>query len=112
MATDGQAVLRLTVDAGVTRDMPVWSPDGSRIAFQMARGKNYDVGVVRLSDRKQSTLAGSSAYDGLYAWSLDGRRVAFISGRDGFDGLYVADADGERPVRLTATPSLNPAWVR
>jgi hypothetical protein len=42
----------------VIKDMPLWSPDASRIAFQMARGKNYDVGVVRLSDRKQSTFAG------------------------------------------------------
>jgi Tol biopolymer transport system component len=112
MGSDGRGVSRLTVGAGVTRDMPVWSPDGARIAFQMARGENYDVGVVRLSDRKQSTLAGSSAYDGLYAWSPDGRRIAFISARDGFESLYIADAEGANSVRVTTTPSLNPAWRR
>ena len=108
-AKDGR-LDRLTTGAGVTRDPPLWSPDGSAIAFQIADGENYQVGVVRLSDRSRSLLASSSAYDGSYAWAPDGKRVAFISGRDGFDGLFTVDADGRNPVRLTATPSLTPAW--
>ena len=47
---------------------------------------------------------------GMYTWAPDGRHVAFISGRDGVDGLYTVDADGRHLVRLTASPSLNPAW--
>ncbi len=88
---------RLTTGARVTRDPPLWSPDGSSIAFQIADGENYQVGVVRLSDRSRSLLASSSAYDGSYAWAPDGKRVAFISGRDGFDGLFTVDADGQQP---------------
>lgn len=94
--------------AGVTKDLSRWSPDGSRIAFQIARGENYDIGVVRLSDRRQTDVARSAAYDGMYTWSHDGTHVAFISGRDGVDGVYTADADGQHALRLTATPSLNP----
>jgi Tol biopolymer transport system component len=76
----------------------------------MTDGENYQIGVVRLADRARSLLASSPAYDGSYAWSPDGKRVAFISGRDGSDGLYTVDADGQHPVRLTTTPSLTPAW--
>jgi Tol biopolymer transport system component len=108
-AKDGR-LERLTTGARVTKDPPLWSPDGSLIAYQMTDGENYQIGVVRLADRARSLLASSPAYDGSYAWSPDGKRVAFISGRDGSDGLYTVDADGQHPVRLTTTPSLTPAW--
>ena len=110
MRPDGQGLTRLTVGAGVTRDVPRWAADTSRIAFQIASGENYDIGIVRLSDRRRTDFTNSSVYDGMYAWSPDGRHVAFISGRDGFDGLYTADADGQHLLRLTASPSLNPEW--
>lgn len=109
---DGRNLRRLTVGAHVTRDPPLWSPDGSRIVFQIADGENYDIGLLRPSDRVQARIAGSSAYDGSYTWSVDGRHVAFISARDGFDGLYIVDAAGadDSLVRLTGTASLTPAW--
>jgi Tol biopolymer transport system component len=43
MRPDGQGLTRLTVGAGVTKDLSRWSPDGSRIAFQIARGEKYDI---------------------------------------------------------------------
>ncbi len=110
MGAQGQGLARLTVGARMTKDPPLWSPDGSRIAFQIADGANYDIGVVRVSDGLRSLLASSPKYDGSYTWSPDGKRVAFVSGRDGFDGIYIVDADGQHPVRLTGTASLTPAW--
>ena len=107
---DGTGLSRLTAGAGVTKDASRWAPDASRIAFQIARGENYEIGIVRLSDRRLTEFANSSVYDGMCAWSADGRYVAFISGRDGFDGLYTAEVDGQHLLRLTATPSLNPEW--
>jgi TolB protein len=101
---------RLTVAAGVTRDPPLWSPDGSRIAFQIADRGDYDVAVVHVARRARAGLANSPAYDGSYTWSPDGTQVAFISARDGFDGVYVAEIDGRSAVRLTTTASLTPAW--
>jgi TolB protein len=88
MRPDGQGLTRLTAGAGVTKDVPRWAPDTSRIIFQSARGKNYDMGIVRISDRRRTDLVSSSGYDGMYTWAPDGRHVAFISGRDGVDGLY------------------------
>ena len=110
IGAEGGALARLTVAGGVTRDPPLWSPDGSRIMFQIAGDGNYDIGVVRLSDRSRSLLASSSAYDGSYTWSPDGGRVAYVSGRDGYDGIYTVDADGRHDVRLTGTASLTSAW--
>jgi TolB protein len=96
----------------VTRDPPLWSPDGSRIVFQIADGEEYQVGLLRFADRVSSLLASSSAYDGSYTWSPDGKRVAFISGREGFEGLFTVAVDGQHPVRLTTSPSLPLAPAR
>jgi TolB protein len=107
---DGTALERLTIGAEVTRDLSQWSPNASAIAIQTAHGKNYDVELVRIADRTRTSLAASSAYDGQFAWSPDGRSIAFISDRDGYDALYVADASGANARRITSEPSLNPAW--
>jgi Tol biopolymer transport system component len=75
---DGQRIRQLTSGAHVTRDPPLWSPDGTRIAFQVADGENYDIGLVRVSDGVRSQLASTDAYDGSYTWSEDGKRVACV----------------------------------
>ena len=109
---DGTDVERLTVGALVTKDVAAWSPDGSRLAFNSAHGEDYDIEIVRVADHSRSTLAQSQRYEGQYAWSRDGRRVAFISGRDGTDAMYVVDADGTRLQKLTDGATLNPAWSK
>ena len=109
---DGQDLRQLTHGGGSTRDAPRWSPDGSRIAYQIDRGKNYDIGIVRLSDGRRGDVARSAAYDGMYAWAPDNRHLAFVSARHGTEALYVADADGQAVQRVTETLSLNPAWMR
>jgi Tol biopolymer transport system component len=110
VAPDGGRPTRLTVDAHVTADPPLWSPDSSHVVFQTASGENYNIGLLRLSDRFRSELADSPAYDGSYTWSPDGKSVAFVSDRDGFDSIYTIDLDGKQPVRLTRSASLTPAW--
>jgi Tol biopolymer transport system component len=67
---------------------------------------------VRVAGHARSTLAQSKRYEGQYAWSRDGRRLAFISSRDSVDAMYVIDADGTNLRRLTGDATLNPAWSR
>ena len=110
MNADGSNVRRLTTGVHVTRDALHWSPDGTRIAFQMARGDNYDIGVVHARDGVQVDVAATSAYDGLFTWSPDGRRLAFISGREGTETVWIVDATGRNARRLTSGPSTNPTW--
>ena len=110
--TKAGTVRRVTMGAHLTRDPASWSPDGSRIAVQIADLKDYNVGIVRLGNEPRAPLliASSPAYDGSFTWSPDGKQLAFISDRDGFDAIYVAGVDGARAVRLTESASLTPAW--
>ena len=110
MNTDGSHVRRLSTGVHVTRDALRWSPDGTRIAFQIARGDNYDIGVVRAQDGVQVDVAATGAYDGLFTWSPDGGRLAFISGRNGTETVWTVDVDGRNALQLTSGQSTNPSW--
>jgi Tol biopolymer transport system component len=107
---DGSQLRRLTVNAGATRDAVRWSRDGSRLAIQVADGTNYDIEIVRVADGARRRFAATAAYEGMYTWSPDGRRLAFISARDSLDAAYVADLDGRNVRRLTTSATLNPAY--
>jgi len=111
MTADGLRVEKLTSGAHASSDVPRWSPDGSRVAFQIAEGSRYDIGLLRLRDRQQKVLVGTPHNDGSYTWSPDGTRLAYISGRGGAENLHVIDVESHRSTRITATWSLTPSWT-
>jgi dipeptidyl-peptidase-4 len=57
---------------------PVWSPDGSKLAFVSTRDNHSFIGVYDMRTRKVDFLAPSVDYDNSPVWSPDGRQVAFI----------------------------------
>jgi dipeptidyl aminopeptidase/acylaminoacyl peptidase len=57
---------------------PVFSPDGSRIAFVSDRDDHSFVGVFDTATRSVTWLAPDANRDDLPVWSPDGTRVAFI----------------------------------
>jgi dipeptidyl-peptidase-4 len=57
---------------------PVWSPDGTRIAFVSGREDHSLVGVFDLGRRKITWIAPSVDRDDDPRWSGDGTRIAFV----------------------------------
>ena len=95
--------LRLTRDPAPD-EMPVWSPDGSRIAFR--RGTSlFTMSAVTGSEQKVTDVPDLI---GVGSWSPDGTWLAVARGRpakvEGDDpaGLYLVPVAGGEPVRLTA----------
>lgn len=108
--TAGGQPRRLTRHGAVTRDQARWSPEGTRLAIQLARGTNYDIAVATVADGRVIEVATSPDYDGSFTWSPDGSSLAFISGRNGAEAVFAVPANGGASRRLTRTASLTPAW--
>ena len=88
------------------------SPDGTSVAFQVRRGSDYDIYVMRFADRKPKHVIRHPEYDVNPIWSPDGGRLAFMSTR-GFElgslgpfpgHLYMLDLARGTVGRLTEEP--------
>jgi len=91
---------------------PVWSPDGTKIAFVTNRNGFYDIYVMN-ADGSGLTKLTTNNHDANYpAWSPDGTKIAFQSLRHGKRGIYVMNADGSDETFLTTKTlyHLAPVW--
>ena len=80
---------------------PDWSPDGSKIVFELRRGDKGVVCTIQADGSGLRELTSSESDNGQPRWSSDGRQIVFISNRDGRDQLYLMSADGSHQRRLT-----------
>jgi dipeptidyl aminopeptidase/acylaminoacyl peptidase len=94
---DGSAPAKRMFAARGDSTEPVWSPDGSRIAFVSSRGDHSFVGVFTNEQTPVLYLAPSTSRDGSPRWSPDGRSIAFIR-RPGTGGAPEAVLE-QRPTR-------------
>ncbi|MSO83489.1 MAG: hypothetical protein EXQ53_09380 [Acidobacteria bacterium] len=97
---------RLTLDASRHNSMPIWSPDGSRIAYASLRSGKWGL--------YQTLSSGSGAEEPLYeselpkapmSWSPDGKRIVFWveDPKTGSD-LWVLTVDDKKAAPLVAQP--------
>jgi Tol biopolymer transport system component len=93
---------------------PVWSPDGTHIAFTSRRDGDFEIYVVPSVGGDARNLTNDPAEDTLPSWSPDGSQIAFQSNRDRLysDDIYVVDVAQAVTRRLTYTYGSNqyPAW--
>ena len=78
---EGGRAMRLTVHEAYDY-APVWSPDGSEIAFSSDRFGNDDIYVIPSAGGVAERLTYMSAGDAACAWTPDGGAVIFASNRD------------------------------
>jgi dipeptidyl aminopeptidase/acylaminoacyl peptidase len=90
-----------------TNGGPVWSPDGSRIAYVSNRGDHSYIAVYNIDNPGVSYMAPGVDRDTSPTWSPDGKRIAFIR-RPGATFSEIAGgggAGGGRGGRRGAPPS-------
>jgi Tol biopolymer transport system component len=96
----------LTEDGGTA---PHWSPDGSRIAYDVAPPN--DIRIVEVATGETRNVTDDAWNDSVARWSADGERLVFVSDRDTDQSrdsqrTWVVDADGGEPELLGDEPVL------
>ncbi len=103
---DGARMTRLTFDAA-SDQRPIWSPDGTRIAFRSARTGLADLYVKRADGAAaEELLVASDQIKNPMSWSADGRFLLYRNNDSQTSGdLWVLPMVGERtPSVFLRTP--------
>ncbi len=91
-------------------DCPVWSPDGSRVAYSVGRGNYYDLHLKAVGgEGTDSLLYESEEQKYMGSWSADGRWLAYMMRSPAVRlwDIYALQLGGSPgPVPLATTPFL------
>jgi len=99
---NGGDARRLTSDVGIETS-PVFSPDGSLIAFTGEYDGNEDVYVIPATGGIPKRLTTHPGADQVVGWTRDGQRIVFRSGRENYARLvqlYTVGISGGLPEQL------------
>ncbi len=115
---DGGQALRLTSDAGIETD-PVFSPDGSQIAFTASYEGDVNVYLVGVGGGSPKRLTHQPGPDEVVGWTPDGKSILFRSGRASFNRfakLFTVPKEGgpapEVPLPMAYAGSFSPDGKR
>jgi serine/threonine protein kinase len=86
---------------------PVWSPDGSRIAFTSTRTGHRSLWVMSSEGKDLRELTPGADDYGWPAWSPDGESLSFAWNRTGNHEIYVRAVAGGEARRLTTSNVFN-----
>jgi TolB protein len=118
MNSDGTE--RKQLSDGYWDSWPVWSPDGTKIAFKRKATKDSatDLYVMNADGHQEKLLAQNVEFQDPPSWSPDGSKIAFASWRERdkscsscWSSIHVIDADGSHEVQLTGARFFShPTW--
>lgn len=119
---DGTNELQLTHTGG-DEWMPIWSPDGSQIAYSLSTGTweagnrtTYEIFVMNTDGSNIRQLTSNNSFDHYPRWSANGAHIVFESDRAAVEHweVYIMNADGTDVRRVTNSPgnytAICPAW--
>ncbi len=81
--------------------MPVWSPDGKKIAFSSHRTGDWNIFIMDSDGSNQRQLTYGGGVDP--AWSPDGTKIAFVTNNsEGGASVFTIKTDGTGLFQITA----------
>lgn len=87
---------------------PVWSPDGSKLAYVSFEKKKPIIYVHSLASGQRHIVANQKGSNSAPAWSPDGRKLAVVLSKDGNSQIFNVNADGSgAPLRLVTSAGID-----
>jgi TolB protein len=83
MDKNGHNQKRLTHNETGYDILPMWSPDGKKIAYASDKGGNLDIWVMNADGANQNKLTDYEGLDTRPIWSSDGKNILFVTNRSG-----------------------------
>jgi TolB protein len=98
---DGSNLRNLTNTPDLNEFGPMFSPNGSLIAYSAGTSTESDLYLMSPEGTNQHRIIDLDGRSFQPVWSPDNYQIAFISNRDGDEEVYVIDPDGENFAQLT-----------
>ena len=91
---------------------PVWSPDGSKLAYVSFEKKKPVIFVQSLLTGQRYVLANFKGNNSAPSWSPDSRRLAIVLTHSANSQIYLINADGTGLQSLTSSSAIDtePVW--
>jgi len=107
----GRNATRLTTDRA-SHETPVWSPDGSRLAFVSNRSGHAGIWIMEGGAGEAIPLNTGLGENFGPRWSPDGQRLVFFSPVEGMTQLFSVKADGTdlRAITTGSPGDYDPDW--
>jgi len=81
--------------------LPVFSPDGTKIAFTSSRDGNEEIYVMNTDGSNVRRLTNHPEIDVTPTWSPTGNQIAWTSNRSGTPNIWIMNADGSGVQQIT-----------
>jgi Tol biopolymer transport system component/C-terminal processing protease CtpA/Prc len=110
-AAGGEA--RLLVSHPAYDSRPLYSPDGTKLAFMSTRTGNGDIYVLTLATGHLDRITFDDVSEQLDAWSRDGKWLYFSSGSqdvNGMNDIFRVSAAGGTPMAVSADRFTQEYW--
>jgi tricorn protease len=111
-AAGGEA--RLLVSHPAYDSRPLYSPDGTKLAFMSTRTGNGDIYVLTLATGRLDRVTFDDVSEQLDSWSRDGKWLYFSSGThdvNGMNDLFRVAATGGTPMPVSADRFTQEYWA-
>ncbi len=104
---------RVLLDSKQPIMSPVWSPDGSRVAYVSFETDRPAVYVQTLSTGRKEQVTNFKGLNGAPAWSPDGQKLALVLSKDDNPEIYTVDLASKTFTRVTNQFAIDtePSWT-
>lgn len=92
---------------------PVWSPDGTRVAYVSFETERPAIYVQTLSTGRKEQITNFKGLNGAPAWSPDGQKLAMVLSKDDNPEIYTVDLATRTFTRVTNQFAIDtePSWT-